>query len=924
MMAPEESKLPDGEERSGALSVLLLNADGRLTGASAAACKLLGRTQERLMGSRLGDLFGSAAPGMFTWISQLVHRQEAPPPRMMQLSVLRPDGTELVLDAVLYAVTLGGGDCVAGLRLRPNQTLAIKGDVLRAQREVLHLISSGAGLREAMRSAAVFAERVLPGEIFCMVSPINESGVFERGVCPTLPDELAALQAGHAAGEDFSPSVQAAGGVERRIAASLQSWPAYHQRLKHHGLVAAWALPIRGSRAPRVGAVLEFLLPVGRAPTEAEDLMLEDVSEMVRLAMDLHAMANDVAARTVAQRKAETAAQDRGVLIDAMLDATMDAVICMDLQGRVTLWNRCAEVLFGWSAAEVMQQPLSKFIIPPELVEAHEKGLQRFRETGSGPVIGRRIEILAINRGGHRFPVELSINRILGSTMHFSAYLRDISDRRRSEAALKQSEQRLKHVIDAIADGLWDFRLDGGESEMSARCATMLGHPVESLPITLPPQHPWVHPEDRGIVAKAWNDHLRGVTPRYECEHRRQHADGSWRWILDSGRVVERDAQQRPVRVSGIQVDVSDRRALEASVASAERLESLGLLASGFAQELYGLLNDIRGDATLLGTRVRGMSGVAEAIAEPLREIQSNVAKAKSMAQSVIALSPEAAEDQVETVSAVQVVSRTRELAAPTLPRTMSLDVQDHTGGRDLVRVDVPKLQQAILNLLLRGCEVGRRTGVLTLRVSIVGAPGADMVSIECIDQAPPMAPQALAQVFEALSDDGTLLERTALGMAAVKRFAESAHGRVHAVALERGNAVSISLPLIEPAGTVRRLGVALWHPQTIDRVMLTVAFQDAGHAVIQITGDDDLEPVLQQADSHSVLVVGQACWKGVALERIRAAIGSGGVAGVVVLADGDGPQVHEPGVAWVASGYRLEDLLTLVDRIGSGASPSP
>ena len=129
--------------------------------------------------------------------------------------------------------------------------------------------------------------------------------------------------------------------------------------------------------------------------------------------------------------------------------------------------------------------------------------------------------------------------------MQFGAYLRDISDRRRAETALKQSEQRLKHVIDAIADGLWDFRLDGGESEMSARCATMLGYPVESLVVALPPRHPWVHPDDRESVARAWKEHLGGLTPRYECEHRRRHADGSWRWILDSGRVVERDAEQR-------------------------------------------------------------------------------------------------------------------------------------------------------------------------------------------------------------------------------------------------------------------------------------------------------------------------------------------------------------------------------------------
>src|SRR2546430_10453984 len=71
----------------------------------------------------------------------------------------------------------------------------------------------------------------------------------------------------------------------------------------------------------------------------------------------------------------------------------LDAVITIDIQGRITSWNPQAERLFGWAQAEVLGRLLSETIIPPTYREAHERGLARFRATGEGPVLGRRIEL---------------------------------------------------------------------------------------------------------------------------------------------------------------------------------------------------------------------------------------------------------------------------------------------------------------------------------------------------------------------------------------------------------------------------------------------------------------------------------------------------------------------------------------------------
>ena len=920
---PSQSRGPAEQQE---LSLLLLDASGCVRGVSAAAVRQLGRSAQQLQGCRLHEVFRSGAGTALQWIASLAECPEPPPPRLMELELVRQDGTEIGFDGVLYAIATGpqsSSECVAGLKLRTSAGLVVKSELLSAQREVLALVSSGAGLRETLHAVAAFAERVMPGEIFCMVSVLTDAKVFERGVCPTLPEEIATLQAGHAVGDAWSPGTLSAQSGETLVAADLQgvtAWHGFAERLQRHGLIAVWSLPVRQGPSNEVRAVLEFMLPMRRPPSRAELALMDELGELVHLSMDLHRVASDLAERSAAQRTAEETAEQRGGLIDAMLDATMDSVINIDLRGHITLWNRKAETLFGWSAAEVLHQPLSKFIIPPELVSAHEDGMKRFRETGHGPVLGRRIEITAIDRGGRRFPVELSINKVLGPVPFFSAYLRDISERRRAETLVKESEQRLKLVVDAIADGFWDFRLDGAGSFMSDRCATMLGYPAGTAPVVPPPDHPWVHPDDRATVRTAWDDHLNGRTPRYECEHRRRHADGGWRWVLDRGRVVERDPQGRVLRISGMQADTSDRRALEASLGSAERLESLGLLASGFAQELDSLLSVIRAHASLASVA----PDVAPSVVESLEVIQLSVSRAKSMAQSLLGLAPGDGTGQVETVSGMEVVRRTMQLLRSTLPRTVEVVVEDLSGGRDLVHVDVARLQQSIMNMLLRGCEVQAQAGRLTLRLSECAGESGPSLQIACIDHAAALTTDAQSRAFEPLSADGALLGRTALGMAAVKRFAEASGGVARAEVVGHANVISLELPLHLVGQVERGAKVVLWEDHPLLKPMLVEAFAAAGHRVSAIEREADLLDALRRYGQGAVLVLDDRHWHGSLPQQIRdLANAPGAVSGVVVLADRANTP-PERGITWLRKPYALETLLATVARVAvDGAATS-
>jgi PAS domain S-box-containing protein len=792
----------------------------------------------------------------------------------------------------------------------------MKSELLMAQREVFGLVASGADLRSTLAAVAGFAERAMPGEAFCMLSPIDGDGVFEPALCPTLPAEVGQLLVGRRIGEDMSPATVAAESGERIIAHDVEEvepWRAYGLKLNRHGLVAAWTVPVRHTDSAKVRAVLEFLLPTRRAPSRAELSLLAELGEMVRLSLDFVALAAQVVERSAAQSRAEDESRQRGAKIDALVDTALDAVISIADDGCITLWNRQAETLFGWRPEEVLGKPLSNFVVPPEMREAHRAGLSRAAATGTGSLLGRRIEISAIDRAGRRFPVELSINRMPGPAGGFSAFMRDISERRRVEAAVKASEERLKLVIDASADGIWDLRLDGGASMASDRCALMLGHdPARSAPWA-PSENPWVHPEDRAAVVRAWRDHTEGRTPRFESEHRRRAADGSLRWVLERAKVVERDPQGRVQRVVGVVSDVTERRALEESLGSAERLESLGMLAGGFVRELDELLSGIGAHATL----TKLAPGMSERVGEGLEVIQALVSRARSMSRSLMSLAPGDARHEESVVGAMQLLREGVSLVRAAVPRTVEVLLDDRSDGRDLVRLDPAGLQQAVIHMVLRASEALGHTGRITLRVRSENR----MLHIECVDSARPMTPEECSNIAEALDHSGALVGRSGLGMAAARRFAEALGGGLRAEVAAGANVVTLEIPLEPDAVPLAQPPVILCEDHPLLRPMLAEAIIAAGHRVIAMESSDGLTAFLRSEGPGTVVVLDGRAWSGVreSWAPLCEMLGWNPIG--VLLLDRD-PGALPVGVRWLQKPFDIEVLMAAIAGRSTGLGP--
>jgi diguanylate cyclase (GGDEF)-like protein/PAS domain S-box-containing protein len=134
-----------------------------------------------------------------------------------------------------------------------------------------------------------------------------------------------------------------------------------------------------------------------------------------------------------------------------ILDHANDAFIALGHDGRVTDWNAQAEFTFGWSSEEAIGRPLGELIVPPAQRVAHAQGFARFVRTGTGPVIDKRIELMALHRSGRELPVELSISSFHDGEGYVAhAFVRDISERRAAEQQLALSEKRLRAMTDNI------------------------------------------------------------------------------------------------------------------------------------------------------------------------------------------------------------------------------------------------------------------------------------------------------------------------------------------------------------------------------------------------------------------------------------------------------------------------------------------
>lgn len=145
--------------------------------------------------------------------------------------------------------------------------------------------------------------------------------------------------------------------------------------------------------------------------------------------------------------------------------------------------------------------------------------------------------------------------------------------------ALKERNRYLSRLIDASNDGFWDWHIPSGHVRFGGKWGAMLGYAIDEFEPSFATWKNLVHPDDLELVQNVLQEHLEGRTSHYQTEHRLRTRSGNWRWILDRGRVVERDENGNPIRACGAHIDITGKKELELEREriAAEREQLLGM-----------------------------------------------------------------------------------------------------------------------------------------------------------------------------------------------------------------------------------------------------------------------------------------------------------------------------------------------------------
>jgi PAS domain S-box-containing protein len=221
----------------------------------------------------------------------------------------------------------------------------------------------------------------------------------------------------------------------------------------------------------------------------------------------------------------------------SILEAALDAVVTADHEGRILAFNKAAERIFGYERAAVIGRPLAETIVPPRDRARHEAGFRRYVATREAHIIGRRIEMTALRADGSEFPVELSITcesvGPSGGKPRFTAFIRDITEAKRAEHSLRDSETRFRALIENATDLITLIRPDA-TIQYQAPSIELLGYtPAELIgrnALEL------IHPDDLGTAIAALATVAAGPGATAAAEYRFRHKDGSWRVLSSTGR----------------------------------------------------------------------------------------------------------------------------------------------------------------------------------------------------------------------------------------------------------------------------------------------------------------------------------------------------------------------------------------------------
>ncbi len=609
-----------------------------------------------------------------------------------------------------------------------------------------------------------------------------------------------------------------------------------------------WSILVRMERQDILAPIHTFLWKVGVAGGVVWIPMLVLLFWATARLRAEHRQAQQESAWAKAAEAALLQSQERN---RAIVDTAFDGVITIDSTGIVTDWNPQATAIFGWSREDALGRALSETIIPERDRQAHEHGIREFLRTGAGAILNRRIEIIAQHRDGRELPVELAVSPAkIGDAYIFSAFIRNITDRRRAERRLASQyavtrvlseattlEEAVPKIIQAIGESLeWDlgvfWRLDKAAGAL--RCLDQWTAPsVQADPFTMATWQQ-VFNREEGLPGRIWAsgksawvtdvavdaNFTRGAQARQVGFH------GAFGFPILIGSEIEgvieffsRQVRQpdgellRMVEDIGLKIGQFGERArtegvlqdTEAQLRQAQKMEAVGRLAGGVAHDFNNLLTVIRGYSELL----LGRLGPTDGMRKDMEEIKKAADRASGLTRQLLAFSRR----QFIAAKVVDLNALVANMDGM-LRRLIGEDIIELCAELDAsagaITADPGQVEQVIMNLVVNARDAmptGGRLTIETKNVTIGKGAGLDAVGVApgsyvllaVRDTGHGMDAETQSHLFEPFFTTKEKGKGTGLGLSTVYGIVKQSGGSITVEsAPDRGTTFRIYFPRVE------------------------------------------------------------------------------------------------------------------------------
>jgi two-component system cell cycle sensor histidine kinase/response regulator CckA len=542
-----------------------------------------------------------------------------------------------------------------------------------------------------------------------------------------------------------------------------------------------------------------------------------------------------------AERNAERALRDSEARKAAILEAALDAIITMDDAGLITEFNPAAERTFGYARAAVIGKPLVELIIPPSLRARHLAGIERHRLTGVGPILGKRLELPALRADGSEFPVELTVVPTLSNGVPtFTAYVRDIAERKQAAEALQVSEARFGYLADSGLIGIIITDTRGNVHDANEAFLKIVGFSRTDLISGAVSWFDMTPPELRHLDDAAIEQLKRtGAATPWEKEYIRK--DGSRApvlvgvamldaslgiaFVLDlSERNRAKAAGANAIRVAELE-SANRKRAEEAlrqteeQLRQSQKMEAVGTLAGSIAHDFNNILSVILSYADLL---LRGLQA-ADPMRADLEQIARAGTRAADLTHQLLAFSRQQVL-QPKIINLNDAISTMTQMLQRLIGEDIELAVR-LTPNLSAVFVDPSQVEQVLLNLVVNARDAMPRGGKLTIETTevVLDQPYADdhldvlpgpYVMLCVSDTGSGMDSATQSRIFEPFFTTKETGRGTGLGLSTVFGIVKQSGGSIWVYSeLFRGSTFKVYLPRAQSDASVGQSGQAAAPP---------------------------------------------------------------------------------------------------------------